>query len=147
MRFEAPAAALVALVALIGCAGAGSTGSPPCNDAPLAIAQVMPPAMLSPAPGATGLPRSVTVEISYDPPAGSLRAVAQGSDATVPGTPFAPAPTSTYPEAVTSTLAGLAPGTTYAIYVDAVYPPAPRCSFIGGYYGALSFAVGNLSTK
>lgn len=107
--------------------------------------------MLSPAPGATGLPTTVTVEISYDPPHGSLRAVEQGgAGTTVDGTPFTSAPATGSPtpppRAVDSTLSALAPHTTYNVYVDAVYPPAQPCGF-NGYVGATTFSAGTISTK
>jgi len=74
-----------------------------------------------PAPGATGLPSSVSVELNYAPPSGSLRAVAQGTGATVNGTAFtaAPPPTSARPF---RRCRRSRRNTTYTVYVDAVYP-------------------------
>ncbi len=106
-----------------------------------------PPVMLSPAPGTTGLPSSITVQISYDPPNGTPRAVAHGAGATVEGTPLVPAPAAaTPPETFVSTLSPLAPHTPYTIYIDAVYPPAQPC-FRGEQTGAVTFDAGDISTQ
>jgi hypothetical protein len=141
MRFTALAAPLIALLALAGCGGGGSS----CSSV-IAVSQVPPPTMLSPAAGTIGLPSTVTVEINYEPPSATLRAVAQGTGATVDGTAFTAAPAGTSPtSAVVSTLFGLAAHTTYTVYVDAVYPsdPCPR----GGVMGAVTYNLGNLSTQ
>jgi hypothetical protein len=142
MRSERLAFVLLALAAVAGCGGGGSR----CNGF-LAVALPFPPSMLSPAPGATGLSSSVTVEVSYDPPGGSLRAVPAGGGATVSGSAFAPAPgaTSTAPT-VDSTLSALVAHTTYEVYVDAVYPPEPACTE-GERAGPTTFDVGSLSTQ
>lgn len=141
--YQRAAVALVFVAALAGC----TSGPAQCTAIPVAL--TLPPAMISPAPGATGLPTTVTVEITYDPPAGSLRAVAQGGAATtVDGTPFTAAATASPtppPGAVDSTLSALAPHTTYDVYVDAVYPPAHPCDF-NGHAGATTFSVGTIST-
>jgi len=138
MRFERPALALLALATLIGCGGAGST----CSSI-IAVSQVPAPVMLSPAPGATGLPSSVSVELNYAPPSGSLRAVAQGTGATVNGTAFTAAPPPT--SAVVSTLSALAAHTTYTVYVDAVYP-REACE-MGETTGPVTYNLGNISTQ
>ena len=113
----------------------------------LAVALPAPPAMVLPAPGTTALPSTVTVQISYDPPSGTLRAVPAGGGATVDGSAFTPAPgaTSTSP-AVVSTLSALAAHTTYEIYVDAVYPPEPACTD-GERAGPTTFDLGAISTQ
>ncbi|HEV3086861.1 MAG TPA: hypothetical protein VGX96_06505 [Candidatus Elarobacter sp.] len=105
--------------------------------------------MLAPAPGSTGVPTSGTsVEISYDPPSGSLRLVAQGSNAVVVGGPFTPATgtVTVVPGAVVSALPTLAPHTTYNVFVDAVYPPADPC-FRGAYNGPTTFNPGTFTTQ
>ena len=102
--------------------------------------------MVSPAPGATGLPSSVTIQVSYAPPDGTLRAVANGTGATIAGSAFSAAPATTPPtSAVVSTLSALAPHTTYTVYVDAVYPPAQPC-FQGERAGPTTFDLGTIST-
>lgn len=103
--------------------------------------------MVSPAPGATGLPSSVTIEVSYEPPSGTLRAVANGTGATIDGSAFTAAPATTPPtSAVVSTLSALAPHTAYTVYVDAVYPPAQPC-FQGERAGPTTFDLGAISTQ
>jgi hypothetical protein len=146
MRAEHLAFALLALAGVAGCGGGGATGGSSCNGF-VAVALPAPPSMLSPAPGASGLSSSVTVEISYQPPGGSLRAVPEGGGATVSGSAFAPAPGATsVAQTVDSTLSALAAHTTYEVYVDAVYPPEPACTE-GERAGPTTFDVGSLSTQ
>jgi hypothetical protein len=103
--------------------------------------------MLSPAPGSTGVPTSgVSVTISYDPPNGALRLVAQGTGAVVAGGPFTPAPTTGNAIAVASALPALAAHTTYDVFVDADYGPPSPC-VLGARSGPMSFSEGTLTTQ
>lgn len=141
-------ATLVAgLLAITGCTG----GQTQCGV--ISFALPAPPSMISPAPGTTGLPTSgVTVEITYQPSNATLRVVAQDTGATLFGAPFTaatPPPGSTPPPSfgpVVSALPALAPHTTYDVFVDAVFPPAPKCTS-GGNSGPASYRVGTLSTQ
>lgn len=142
------AVALLVLCGVAGCGGNGTTADP-CPNGRIAVAAPASPGMLFPAPGSTGLPTTgQNVTISYDPPNGSLRLVAQGSGAVVNGGPFSPAvsPPPGSPAAVVSALPALAAHTTYTVFVDAVYPPASPC-VIGGFAGAMSFNEGTLTTQ
>jgi hypothetical protein len=143
------AAPLVLLAALAACTSPSTQSS--CDGIVMPGAIPAPPAMLSPAPGTTGLPTSgVVVEVSYAPPSGSLRLVAQGSGTTLSGGPFTPVPSpppgAPVTGAVTSALPALAPHTTYTVFVDAVYPPLPRC-YVAGLAGPTSFDAGTLATQ
>jgi hypothetical protein len=101
--------------------------------------------MLAPAPGATGVPTNGTsVEVSYDPPSGSLRVVA--SDGTsLAGGPLTPAPSPAPAGAVVSALPPLAPHTTYTAFVDANYGPAGPCPV--GRTGPQTFNLGSFTTQ
>jgi hypothetical protein len=128
-----------ALVLTGGCTGGGSLQ---CQAIPVAI--LAPPLMVAPAPGATGVPTTGTsVEISYNPPSGSLRVVA-GDGTTIAGGPLTPAP-SPPPAGVVSALPPLAPHTTYTVFVDANYGPAGPCPV--GRTGPQSFNLGTFTTQ
>lgn len=135
-------AALAVLFALGGCAKQSQ-----CTVIPFTgiVPQLV---MISPAPGTTGLPVSgVTVQISYDPPQGSLRLAARGSGAVVIGGPLTlvPAPGNAPPGAriVVSALPTLAAGTTYDVFVDAVY--TVQC--MPGVTGVTTYPLGSLATQ
>ena len=143
MRFSRAAFAAAVLLTA-GC----TNGSTQCQAIPFVIPA--PPAMLVPAPGTTGVPDGGTnVEVSYDPPSGSLRVVA-ADGTTVQGGPFSPAPSAPFASpppsgAVVSSLPALAAHTTYTVFVDANYGSPGPCPV--GLTGPQTFGLGTFTTQ
>jgi hypothetical protein len=138
-------AAVLLALALAGCGGSGGTSLPPCGAFPQIV--TAPPMLLSPQPGATGVQTSgLSVAISYNPANdGTLRLVDAAGN-TLTGSAFGPVVTPIPPgNTAAATAPPLAARTTYTVFVDAVYPPAARCT-ADARSGPTSFQVGSFTS-
>lgn len=142
---------LAALAVLSACANNSA-----CTAAPIALALPPSPLMVSPAPGATGLPTSgFSVQIAYGSGGANhetLRLVDQNQQ-TLQGPAFAPIvpPPSPPPNGPAANeqaaVPQLAPHTTYRVFVDGASPTfKPNCAS-GTYGGPFSIDEGTFTTQ
>ncbi len=137
---------LLLILTLAGCGGSGGGATGPCQAVPQVV--TAPPVLLSPQPGAAGVQTSgLSVAISYNPANdGTLRLVDAAGN-TLAGSAFGPVVTPIPPgNTAAASAPQLAAHTTYTVFVDAVYPPAERCT-ADARSGPTSFQLGSFTTS
>ncbi len=136
---------LLLALALTGCSSGSGGSLAPCEAFPQVV--TAPPALLSPQSGATGVQTSgLSVAISYNPAGNATLRLVDGTGNTLTGSAFGPVVSPTPPgNTAAATAPPLAAHTTYTVFVDAVYPPAARCT-ADARSGPTSFQVGSFTT-